>query len=81
MTMFHGVFTLSGCLGRWQPATSGMLHNCPVSIVVINVMTMVWRKAIDGHGATLLWRHVHILCAIGSDHLDWVSKGVTHLPV
>ena len=40
-------FRFVGCLGEWSSATNGVLQGCPLSAVLINLLTTVWKRRID----------------------------------
>ena len=40
-------FKVSGCLGSWWRATNGILEGCPLSVILINLLTTVWKMEID----------------------------------
>ena len=40
-------FKVSGCLGSWWRATNGILQGCPLSVILINLLTTVWKREID----------------------------------
>ena len=40
-------FRFVGCLGEWSRATNGVLQGCPLSAVLINLLTTVWKRRID----------------------------------
>ena len=40
-------FKVLGCLGDWLQATNGILQGCPLSVVFINMLTMVWKREIN----------------------------------
>ena len=40
-------FRFVGCLGEWSRATNGVLQGCPLSAVLINLLTTVWKRRVD----------------------------------
>ena len=40
-------FRLAGSLGEWWRATNGILQGCPLSVVLINLLTSIWKMEID----------------------------------
>ena len=40
-------FKVLGCLGDWLQATNGILQGCPLSVILINMLTTVWKREID----------------------------------
>ena len=48
-------FRFVGCLGSWFRATNGVLQGCPMSAVLINLLTTVWKRRIR---RTRRWRTV-----------------------
>ena len=40
-------FRPAGALGAWWRATNGILQGCPLSIILINLLTTVWKMEID----------------------------------
>ena len=40
-------FKIMGFLGDWLQATNGIMQGCPLPVVFINMLTMVWKKEID----------------------------------
>ena len=51
-------FRLAGALGAWWQATNGILLGCPLSIILINLLTTVWKMEID-----TMRRHVAVTTA------------------
>ena len=47
-------FRLAGSLGEWWRATNGILQGCPLSPVLINLLTSFWKMAIDAC-ASMWW--------------------------
>ena len=41
------MFKIKGCLGAWWTARNGILHGCPLSVVVINALTTTSKHIID----------------------------------
>ena len=40
-------FRLAGALGAWWQATNGILQGCPLSVILINLLTTAWKMEID----------------------------------
>ena len=40
-------FKINGCLGSFFQATNGILQGCPLSVSLINMLTSIWKRAID----------------------------------
>ena len=40
-------FKVAGSLGSWWRATNGILQGCPVSVILLNVLTTIWKWEID----------------------------------
>ena len=40
-------FRLAGALGAWWQATNSILQGCPLSVILINLLTTVWKMEID----------------------------------
>ena len=40
-------FKIAGALGRWWQATSGILQGCPLSVILVNVPTTIWKWEVD----------------------------------
>ena len=40
-------FKVAGALGSWWRATNGILQGCPLSVVLVNVLTTIWKWEID----------------------------------
>ena len=40
-------FKVLGCLGDRLQATNGILQGCPLSVILINMLTTVWKREID----------------------------------
>ena len=51
-------FRLAGALGAWWQATNGILQGCPLSVILINLLTTVWKMEID-----TMRRHVVVTTA------------------
>ena len=51
-------FRLAGALGAWWQATNGILQGCPLSVILINILTTVWKMEID-----TMRRHVVVATA------------------
>ena len=41
------VFKLAGCLGQWWHATNGILQGCPLSVILVNVLTGIWKEEVN----------------------------------
>ena len=39
-------FKIAGALGLWQ-ATNGILQGCPLSVILVNVLTTIWKWEVD----------------------------------
>ena len=39
-------FKVLGCLGEPFAATNGILQGCPLSVILINILTTIWMKEI-----------------------------------
>ena len=47
--MYSGLrrsFKVLGCLGEPFAATNGILQGCPLSVILINILTTIWMKEI-----------------------------------
>ena len=40
-------FKIAGALGLWWQATNGILQGCPLSVILVNVLTTIWKWEID----------------------------------
>ena len=40
-------FKLAGALGLWWQATNGILQGCPLSVILVNVLTRIWKWEVD----------------------------------
>ena len=40
-------FKITGALGLWWQATNGILQGCPLSVIVVNVLTTIWTWEVD----------------------------------
>ena len=40
-------FKIAGALGLWWQATNGILQGCPVSVILVNVLTTIWKWEVD----------------------------------
>ena len=40
-------FKVAGCLGAWWRATNGILQGCPLSVILVNVLTTIWKWEVD----------------------------------
>ena len=38
---------IAGAFGLWWQPTSGILHACPLSVILANVLTTIWNWAVD----------------------------------
>ena len=36
-------FKIAGAVGRWWQATDGILQGCPLSVILVNVPTTIWK--------------------------------------
>ena len=48
--MYHALtrcFKIMGCCASFFSATSGILQGCPLSVILINLMTSVWKHVLD----------------------------------
>ena len=51
-------FRLAGALGAWWQATKGIIQGCPCSVILINLLTTVWKMEID-----TMKRHIAVTTA------------------
>ena len=40
-------FKIAGALGVWWQATNGILRACPLSVILVNVLTTVWKWEVE----------------------------------
>ena len=40
-------FKVAGCLGTWWRATNGILQGRPLSVILVNVLTTIWKLEVD----------------------------------
>ena len=40
-------FRVAGALGLWWQATNGILQGCPLSVILVNVLTTIWKWEVD----------------------------------
>ena len=40
-------FKVAGCLGAWWRATNGIPQGCPLSVILVNVLTTIWKWEVD----------------------------------
>ena len=40
-------FKVAGALGLWWQATNGILQGCPLSVILVNVLTTIWKWEVD----------------------------------
>ena len=38
---------VAGALGLWWQATNGILQGCPLSVILVNVLTKMWKWEVD----------------------------------
>ena len=36
-----------GCLANFFDATNGILQGCPLSVILINLLTSIWKRVLD----------------------------------
>ena len=41
------VFKVAGCLGAWWRATNSILQGCPLSVILVTVLTTMWKVEVD----------------------------------
>ena len=46
-TLLRRAFKIAGALGLWWQATSGILQGCPLSMILVNVPTTIWKWEVD----------------------------------
>ena len=46
-------FKIAGALGLWWQGSNGILQGCPLSVILVNVLTTIWKWGVDS-----LCRHV-----------------------
>ena len=65
-------FRLAGALGAWWQATNGILQGCPLSVILINLLTTVWKMEIN-----TMRRHVIVATAALPPLLEqpWAAPG------
>ena len=40
-------FKIAGALGVWWQATNGILQGCPLSVILVNLLTTMWKWEVD----------------------------------
>ena len=40
-------FKIAGAFGLWWHATNGILQGCPLSVILVNVLTTIWKWEVD----------------------------------
>ena len=40
-------FKIAGAFGLWLEATNGILQGCPPSVILVNVLTTIWKWEVD----------------------------------
>ena len=40
-------FKIAGALGLWWHATNGILQGCPLSVILVNVLTTIWKWEVE----------------------------------
>ena len=40
-------FKFAGAFGLWWQATNGTLQGCPLSVILVNVLTTIWKWEVD----------------------------------
>ena len=43
----HRALKVAEALGCWCRATNGILQGCPVSVILLNVLTTIWKWEVD----------------------------------
>ena len=52
-TQLTRCFEIIGCLCSFFAATNGILQGCPLSVILINLMTSVWKKILDAQSQAM----------------------------
>ena len=45
--LLRRAFKVAGALGLWWQATNGILQGCPLSVILVNVLTTIWKWKVD----------------------------------
>jgi hypothetical protein len=52
-TQLTRCFKIMGCLCSFSAATNGILQGCPLSVILINLMTSIWKKILDAQSQAM----------------------------
>ena len=62
----HRAFKITGALGLWWEATNAFLQGCPLSVILVNVLTTIRKREVDS-----LHRQVCVRTAAPPPPLFW----------
>ena len=68
-------FKIAGALGpRWQ-ATNGILQGCPLSVILVNVLTTIWKWEVDSLRRQVCARTAALPPSLDEDAADDLEPG------
>ena len=71
----RGAFKVAGVLGLWWQATNGILQGCPLSVILVNVLTMIWKWEVDSLRRQVCAQTAALPPALDEDAADDLEPG------
>ena len=66
---------MAGALGLWWQATNGILQGCPLSVILVNVLTMIWKWEVDSLRHQVRARTAALPSLLDEDAADDLKPG------
>ena len=60
----------------WWQATNGILQGCPLSVILLNALTMIWKWEVDSVRKQVCARTAALAPTLDGDAADDVEPGV-----
>ena len=71
-------FKLARALGPWWQATNGILRGCPLLVILVNVLTMIWKWEVDSVRRQVCARAATLPRVLDEDAADNLEPGAPH---
>ena len=68
-------FKIGGALGVWWRATNGILQGCPLSVILVNVITTIWKMEVDSLRWQVCARTAALPLVLDEDAADNLEPG------
>ena len=73
-------FKIVGAFGLWWQATKGIFQGCPLLVIVVNVLTTIWKWEVDSLRRQVCAQTAALMPALDEDAAEDLEPG-TPLPL